>query len=121
MKKMLSLVRLVHYDSAAHGACERRRDVDCEDSSLQRHFSYFGHDAFGSVGALQAERCAILDNSSRDLRVHSFAFGPEPNKTPEPTSTSVMPRAIVPFSDLKQRTDFQNHARAMPAVAVAHL
>ena len=47
-------------------------------------------------------------------------IGP-PNKAPEPTSSSVMPRAIVPSSELKQRTEFLNRARAMPAEAVAHL
>ena len=46
---------------------------------------------------------------------------PKPNKSPEPTSSSVMPRAIVSFLDLKQRTEFQNQARVMPAEAVAHL
>jgi hypothetical protein len=43
------------------------------------------------------------------------------NKAPEPTSTSVMPRATVSFSELKHRTEVPNQARAMPAVAVAHL
>jgi len=47
-------------------------------------------------------------------------IGP-PNKAPEPTSTSVMPRATLPSSDLKERTDDLNKARVMPAVAVAHL
>ena len=44
-----------------------------------------------------------------------------PNKTLEPTSTSVMSRAIVSFLEVKLRTEFQIQARATPAVAVAHL
>ena len=43
------------------------------------------------------------------------------NKALEPTTTSVMPRAILPSSDLKLQTEFPNQARVMPAVAVAHL
>ena len=44
-----------------------------------------------------------------------------PNKALEPTSTSVMPRATLSFSDLKQWIESSNEARVMPAVAVAHL
>jgi hypothetical protein len=44
-----------------------------------------------------------------------------PNKAPEPTSTSVMPRAIVCFFEMKPRKQFPNQARVTPAVAVAHL
>ena len=47
--------------------------------------------------------------------------GTQPNKALEPTSTSVMPRAISSFSELKPRIEFPNQARVMPAVAVAHL
>jgi len=121
MKKMLSGVRLARRGSAAYVACERRRDAGCEGSSLKMHFSYFGHDAFGGVGGLQAEWSAMLESLSRFLRASSFPFGPEPNKTPEPTSTSVMPRAASLVSEMKRRTHFQNAARVMPAVAVAHL
>ena len=44
-----------------------------------------------------------------------------PNKAPEPTSTSVMPRATLPLSEMKLQTELPNEARATPAVAVAHL
>ena len=44
-----------------------------------------------------------------------------PNKALEPTSTSVMPRATLPFPDLNGRTALPNPARVTPAVAVAHL
>ena len=44
-----------------------------------------------------------------------------PNKAPEPTSTSVTLRAIVPISEMKLRTDVRLQARSAPAVAVAHL
>jgi hypothetical protein len=45
----------------------------------------------------------------------------EPNKAPEPTSTSVTLRAIVSFSEMKHSTEFRIPARSVPAVAVAHL
>src|SRR5262245_49241167 len=38
----------------------------------------------------------------------------EPNKALEPTSTSVMPRAILPSSDLKRWNGFPNQARVTP-------
>ena len=44
-----------------------------------------------------------------------------PNKAPEPTATSVMPRAIVSVSEMKLRTEVPIQARVTPAVAVAHL
>ena len=44
-----------------------------------------------------------------------------PNKAPEPTLTSVMPRAISPESEMKRRTEFHSPARVTPAVSVAHL
>jgi len=45
----------------------------------------------------------------------------EPNKPPEPTSSSVMPRAIVSVFEMKLWTEVPTQARAMPAEAVAHL
>jgi hypothetical protein len=44
-----------------------------------------------------------------------------PNKALEPTTTAVMPRAILPASKLKHRTGDPNPARVTPAVVVAHL
>jgi hypothetical protein len=43
------------------------------------------------------------------------------NKAPEPTSTSVMPRAIEVISESSIPTPLWNQARVTPAVAVAHL
>ena len=47
--------------------------------------------------------------------------GKTPNKAPEPTPTSVMPRATSRRSERTNRTEAQNPARVMPAVVVAHL
>ena len=44
-----------------------------------------------------------------------------PNKAPEPTSTSVMPRAIEVITESSIPTPLPNQARVTPAVAVAHL
>jgi len=44
-----------------------------------------------------------------------------PNKAPEPTPTSVTPRAIVRLIDRKTPTANRNVARGVPAVVVAHL
>jgi len=44
-----------------------------------------------------------------------------PNKAPEPTPTSVMPRATSRDSERNSRTELQNPARVMPAAVVAHL
>jgi hypothetical protein len=43
------------------------------------------------------------------------------NKALEPTTTAVMPRASLPVSEVKQRTEDRNPARVTPAVVVAHL
>ena len=44
-----------------------------------------------------------------------------PNKAPEPTTTSVTPRAILRSSEVKQRTEARSEARVVPAAVVAHL
>jgi hypothetical protein len=44
-----------------------------------------------------------------------------PNKAPEPTSTSVTLRAIVPIAEMNHRTEIHFQARSAPAVTVAHL
>ena len=44
-----------------------------------------------------------------------------PNKTPEPTTTAVTPRALAPISEMKLPTDIPLAARGAPAVVVAHL
>ena len=43
------------------------------------------------------------------------------NKAPEPTTTSVTPRATEREIEMKQRDEFQSEARVVPAVVVAHL
>ena len=44
-----------------------------------------------------------------------------PNKAPEPTPTSVMPRANESKTNRSSRSALPNPARVMPAVVVAHL
>jgi len=44
-----------------------------------------------------------------------------PNKAPEPTPTSVMPRAISRVAELKRWNAEPNPARVMPDAVVAHL
>jgi hypothetical protein len=77
-------------------------------------------------------RCRIVGEGYRSPSVNSprraefrsrdsAQMRDQPNKAPEPTSTSVMSRAIVSISEMKQRTRFPNQARATPAVVVAHL
>ena len=44
-----------------------------------------------------------------------------PYKAPEPTSTSVTPRALSSTLEMKHRTEERSEARVAPAVAVAHL
>ena len=43
------------------------------------------------------------------------------NKAPEPTTTSVTPRAMLRLSEMKQQTENRIEARVVPAVVVAHL
>jgi hypothetical protein len=45
----------------------------------------------------------------------------KPNKSPEPTSCSVTPRAFVSFSEMEQQPPNPNAARVAPEQAVAHL
>ena len=71
-------------------------------------------------GCVAVERSLMVECLTR-VGSAVFDIVHKPNKAPEPTSTSVMPRAIVSFLDLKQRTAFPIHARVIPAVAVAHL
>jgi hypothetical protein len=44
-----------------------------------------------------------------------------PNKAPEPTTTSVTPRAIECVVELKQMNSDRSEASGAPAVVVAHL
>jgi len=44
-----------------------------------------------------------------------------PNKAPEPTPTSVMPRAISRVAEIKRWSAEPNPARVMPDAVVAHL
>ena len=56
-----------------------------------------------------------------EVLVRSSATGTQPNKTLEPTSTSVTLRAIVSLSEMNRWTENRPIARSAPAVAVAHL
>ena len=44
-----------------------------------------------------------------------------PNKTPEPTTMSVTPRAISRVIEMKPQTENHHAARGAPAMVVAHL
>jgi hypothetical protein len=56
------------------------------------------------------------------VTVHRSIWIPgAPNKTPEPTTTAVTPRATAPCSEMKRRTEIRLLARVVPAVVVAHL
>ena len=71
----------------------------------------------GALQALRAQDPDLISFLRGELSidhptamVHLLPEFKMPNKAPEPTSTSVMPRAILPFSDLKQWTEIPNHA-----------
>ena len=70
-----------------------------------------------------AEKLKIMPHNPTEPKVFfsSNLNHTPPNKALEPTATSVMPRAIVCFFELKLQTEVLNQARATPAVAVAHL
>ena len=56
-----------------------------------------------------------------EVLAHYAVTGIQPNKTLEPTSTSVTLRAIVCSFEMELWTDNLLGARSAPAVAVAHL
>jgi hypothetical protein len=53
--------------------------------------------------------------------IRSIRIPGAPNKSPEPTTTSVTPRALALFSETKPPTETRLPARLVPAVVVAHL
>jgi hypothetical protein len=57
----------------------------------------------------------------RFTALRSIRIPGAPNKSPEPTPTSVTPRATAPFSEMKPPTETRWPARVVPAVVVAHL
>jgi hypothetical protein len=65
----------------------------------------------------------IVGSSSqiRFTEVRSIRIPGAPNKPPEPTTTSVTPRALELFSEMKPPTETRLPARVVPAVVVAHL
>jgi len=110
-------VRFFGRFSSSHGAFEFRVDRQRFPSPASAK-KWKGCFAFNPP-----PRIPIRQVAASRARVSSVVFDSQsmPNKALEPTSTSVMPRAILPFSELKPRTKFSNQARVMPAVAVAHL
>ena len=72
------------------------------------------------VGTVEAVGDLVVAEVVRWLALLLRMFDP-PNKTPEPTPTSVTLRAIVSSPELKLRTDNPLAARSAPAVVVAHL
>ena len=90
----------------------------CRDVPSEARFPLAGWRS-SSIRASSMQQVGQAESSQMKPDPHSSS-GP-PNQALEPTSTSVMPRAILSSSELKRRTDFPNQARVMPAVAVAHL
>ena len=75
------------------------------------------------AGLRTKEEEVVLDfvEAFDSLATGVHAMKKKPNKSPEPTSCTVMPRATVCFCELKLPTEFRSPARVMPVQAVAHL
>jgi hypothetical protein len=86
-------------------------------SSIRSRFLEIFSPCFPSV--LQTLRLLSCDASPSASRASAPVQWP--NKAPEPTPTSVMPRAFSGISECPGRKASSNHARVMPAVGVAHL
>ena len=98
-------------------------------SSRGRRLARIGH------GSIRSRRLKVLGScfpsEMKTRRVISqegtllgsvvFHLCVSPNKTPEPTPTSVMPRAISWVTESKQWNAEPNPARVMPDAVVAHL
>jgi hypothetical protein len=71
-----------------------------------------------SVSIISVPRIAFasLDSLAPDSQVPAL-----PNKPPEPTTTSVTPRAIECIAELKRMNPSRFVARGAPAAVVAHL
>ena len=63
----------------------------------------------------------VTSQKSMPFGIEVFHICVSPNKAPEPTPTSVMPRAISRVAVLKQWNVEPNPARVMPDAVVAHL
>jgi hypothetical protein len=63
----------------------------------------------------------VSPGGSPTLPPSMFHTAPEPNKAPEPTPTSVTPRAISRLIELSRRIAEPNPARGAPDAGVAHL
>jgi hypothetical protein len=63
----------------------------------------------------------VLDGEASLFISEGVSSLQSPNKAPEPTSTSVTPRALVPKIECSNRIDRSIAARVVPAVLVAHL
>jgi hypothetical protein len=71
-------------------------------------------------------RCASVARTPiiserRRVRSRVWRMPHRANKTPEPTPTSVTPRAIECMIEMKQMNPNRSEARGAPAVVVAHL
>jgi hypothetical protein len=66
-------------------------------------------------------RSRVFPRFSPALRLCFFIPAPEPNKAPEPTPTSVTPRASSRAMKLKRRIGDRVPARGAPDAVVAHL
>jgi len=72
------------------------------------------------VGTVEAVGDLVVAEVVRWLALLLRMFDP-PNKTPEPTPTSVTPRAFESVVELKQMNPDRFEARGAPAAVVAHL
>jgi len=75
----------------------------------------------GSCFPSEMRKRRVTSQKSTLFGLEVFRICVSPNKTPEPTPTSVMPRAISRVAVLKQWNLEPNPARVMPDAVVAHL
>jgi hypothetical protein len=69
-----------------------------------------------SIISVPRSSFASLASATPEIQVPAV-----PNKTPEPTTASVTPRAIECVVELKQMNSNRSEARGAPAAVVAHL
>jgi len=98
-------------------------------SSRGRRLTTIGHGSIrsrrledlGSCFPSEMMKRRVISRKSRPFGFGVFDVCVSPNKTPEPTPTSVMPRAISRVTESKRWSAESNPARVMPDVVVAHL
>ena len=86
----------------------------------KRRFAVFGSVRLMAAASPREEsrRCSM---AQLPFGIGLFSCLKTPNKAPEPTTFAVTARAIVRFTEMKQRNPNRDAARAAPAKVVAHL